>query len=284
MDYDQTHWAPVQRRQPLPTFYYHAHFVELLDFVAEHYAHALLEEHVDFVRGFRALTRDAQCLYVRLVNRKGRLFARDRLRYPELGDLAPLLQSLRKDDWVGTPDSRHFEETLRFLTRSEIYAVVTPRFPGVSRSFKKTDLIEFVLANLAPAEFMAALDTDRILVQRRAEAVRYLLFLYFGRVRDGLSQFTMRDLGLVRTQNLSRNYEPRFSDREEALEHYYFAARLKNANRAEATELERLWSEAEEWPEANFPGSAALRDELAWKLGRKAEQRKDRGSHGSHTL
>ena len=275
VDYDQTHWLPVQRRQPLPTFYYHAHFVELLDFVAEHYAHALLDEHVAFISEFRALSREAQCLYVRLVNRKGRLFARSRLRYPELGDLRPLLQALRDNGWIGTPDALHFEETLTFLTRAEIYRIVLPRFPGVSRSLKKPALIEFALANLAPDTFMDAIDDDRILVQRRAAEVRYLLFLYFGRVRDGLSQFTMRDLGLVKTQNLANNYEPRFSDREEALEHYYFATRLERARRAAGEALRRLWDEAPQWPEANFPGSAGLRDELAAKLGRKAEQNDD---------
>ena len=94
MDYDQTHWAPAQRRQPLPTFYYHGHFVEMLDFVSEQYAHVLLEEHVAFISDFRTLSREAQCLYVRLANRKGRLFARNKLRYPELGNLEPLLQAL----------------------------------------------------------------------------------------------------------------------------------------------------------------------------------------------
>lgn len=275
VDFDQTHWVPVQRRRPLPTFYYHGHFVEMLDFVAEHYAHTLLGEHAAFVRDFRSLSREAQCLYVRLVNRKGRLFSRARLRYPELGKLSPLLDSLQDAGWVGAPGAAHFEETLSFLTRSEIYRIVTPRFPGISRSFKKADLVEFVLANFAPGEFMAAVDNGAILVQRRAEAVRYLLFLYFGRVRESLSQFTMRDLGLVRTQNPRNSYEPRFSDREEALEHYYFATRLRMAARPAAAELERLWNEAPDWPEANFPGSAGLRDELAWKLGRKAEQRKD---------
>ena len=45
-------------------------------------------------------------------------------------------------------------------------------------------------------------------------------------IQDGLSQFTMRDLGLVRTQSFHDTYEPRFNDREEALEHYYYASRL----------------------------------------------------------
>ena len=113
----------------------------MLDFVAANYAHVLLEEHVAFIGDFRSLSREAQCLYVRLANRKGRLFARNKLRYPELGDLGPLLQALHAAGWVAAPDAQHFDEVLSFLTRSEIYAVMTPRYPGISRSFKKVELI-----------------------------------------------------------------------------------------------------------------------------------------------
>jgi len=262
----------VQRRQPLPTFYYHGHFVEMLDFVAEHYAHVLLEEHGAFINEFRSLPREAQCLYVRLANRKGRLFARNKLRYPELGNLGPLLRGLQEAGWVGAPDAGHLDEVLQFLTRTELYEVIVPQFPGISRSLKKAELVRFVHENVVPGDFVAALDTDRILVQRRADAVRYLLFLYFGRVRDSLSRFTMRDLGLVRTQNLKDAYEPRFGEREEALEHYYFAVRLKAVQKTDAAELARLAEEAEMWPEPNFPGSARLRDELAFRIGREAEK------------
>ena len=62
MTYDQTHWIPEQRRQLLPTFYYHAHFTEMLDFVASHYAHTLLDEHIRFIDEFGQLSREAQCL------------------------------------------------------------------------------------------------------------------------------------------------------------------------------------------------------------------------------
>ncbi len=270
MTYDQTHWIPEQRRQPLPTFYYHSHFTEMLDFVASHYAHTLLEEHIRFIDDFRKLSREAQCLYVRLINRKGRVFGRNRLRYPELGDPSPLLDELRQAEWVAGPAGDDFDVVLTFLTRAEIYAVALPLVPGMSRSLKKAQLVGFVRDNIEPQRFMAALDTDRILVQLRADAVRYLLFLYFGRIRDSLSQFTMRDLGLVRTQNLQDSYEPRFSDRVEALEHYYFASRLHSASDADLRAgLER---EAGDWPEPNFPGSARLRDELAFTLGRAAER------------
>ena len=103
----------------------------MLDFVTVHYAHVLRQEHVVFLEEFGALPREAQCLYVRLVNRKGRIFARNRIRYPELGELEPLLAILHERAWVELPDARHFDDTLRFLTRSDIYAVLLPRFAGL---------------------------------------------------------------------------------------------------------------------------------------------------------
>ena len=212
--------------RPLPTFYYHEHFIEMLDFVMRHYAHALREEHVRFAEDFRALSRDAQRLYVRLVNRKGRVFARNRIRYPELGRSEPLVAELQRGSWVGAPDASHIDDVLGFLTRAEVYDVVLVRIAGVARSMKKAELVVFAREHVDPVEFMTALDTDRILVQRRVDAVRYFLFLYFGRIRDSLTQFTMRDLGLVRTQDFNETYEPRFSDREEAREHYYYASKL----------------------------------------------------------
>jgi DNA polymerase-3 subunit epsilon len=262
---DQTHWIPAQRRGPLPTFYYHEHFTELLDFVAEHYAHTFLAQHAAFVDDFRTLPQNAQCLYVRLVNRKGRVFARNRLRYPELGQPSPLLDALAAGGWVNQPGAEHFDEMLHFLKRDEILRVLLPRFTGLARSMKKAQLMEFARNNMPGSEFIEALDTNRILVQGRAEEVSYLLFLYFGRIHNSLSQFTMRDLGLVRTQSLGDTYEPRFGDRAEALENYFFASRL---HRLPQFPVEP----ASDWPAPNFSSSARLRDELAYAAGRQQEQ------------
>ena len=247
----------------------------MLEFVSKHYAHVLLEQHVALIDEFRELPRDAQCLYVRLVNRKGRVFGINRLRYPELGELAPLLAHLRGRDWIGKPAAQHFFDMLNFLTRDEIYRVLLPRWAGLGRGLKKAELLRFVHENMAPADFIDALETDRILVQLRHDAVRYLMFLYFGRVHDSLSQFTMRDLGIVRTQSFHETYEPRFSVREEALEHYFFATRLKDLQNVSAERRQALFAETTNWPDTNFPGSAKLRDELAYKLGRVAEKVQD---------
>jgi DNA polymerase-3 subunit epsilon len=84
----------------------------------------------------------------------------------------------------------------------------------------------------------------------------------------------MRDLGLVRTRKFGDNYEPRFSDRAEALENYFFASRLEVVREAQgvAVPCEPL----AEWPAANFSSSASLRDELALVRGRKLEETGDR--------
>ena len=276
MEFDQTHWAPQRRRGPLPTFYYHEHFVEMLEFVRAHYAHVLEDRHVEMIRDFFALTREAQCLYVRLVNRKGRLFARGRLRYPELGDIKPLISELRNGEWIQRPGPEHFDDILKFLTRAEIYDVLLRKFAGIGRSMKKAELIQFAREHCEPDDFLSASGTSRLLVQGRMDEVRYVLFLYFGRIQDGLSQFTMRDLGLVRTQTFTENYEPRFGERREAFEHFFYATQLHELKSVAAEHLTSMVRQVHYWPDPEFAGSASIRDKLAFRLGRKLEQAGDK--------
>lgn len=263
-------------KRALPTFYYHAHFIEMLDFVAEHYGHALLPEHVDFLVRFRESPKPAQCLYVRLVNRKGRVFSEDKLPYPELGDIGTALAALRAADLVGEPSAADFDDVLRFLTRTQIHAIVSELIVGVSKSIKKAELITFARQNCTPGAFVDRARTGRLFVQRRVAEIEYLLFLYFGRVQQGLSQFTMRDLGLVRTHSFRETYEPRYAEPEEALEHFYFATRLDRLARNGGTDAELLMDETDEWPLPSYPGSALLRDRFAYDLGRLAEKRGER--------
>mgnify|MGYP000101974874 CR=1 FL=1 len=89
----------VPRQRELPTFYYHQHFLELLEFVSTHYEHVLSREDSELVTDFGRLDTTAQRLYVRLVNRKGRVFDAGKLAYPELGSLRPLLATLRARGW-----------------------------------------------------------------------------------------------------------------------------------------------------------------------------------------
>jgi DNA polymerase-3 subunit epsilon len=267
--------APGRRQRELPTFYYHSHFVEMMAFVEASYGHVLLAEHIAFLRDFERLPGDAQCLYVRLVNRKGNVFASNRLKYPELGDTQALVAILRDHGWLEQPSDAHFDELLRFLTRTELYEALSTRFVGMRSSMKKAEYVDFARANCTPADFVNHADLSRLVVQSRTQAVDFLMFLYFGRLQEGLARFTMRDLGIVRTHNFRESFEPRFADREEALEHYYFEKRLARLRSTSASATEDLMDEACEWPEPVSPGAAALRDKLAYRLGRAAEKAGD---------
>jgi hypothetical protein len=75
------------KRPELPVYYYHDHFVEMLAFVRATYGSILTDEHDAFVRRFQHLSKDAQCLLIRMVNRRGTIFNRSLFRYAEISDL-----------------------------------------------------------------------------------------------------------------------------------------------------------------------------------------------------
>ena len=60
----------------LPVYYYHDHFRELLSFVRQTYDTLLTAEHYAFIAQFEELSKDSQCLFIRMVNRRGRIFRR----------------------------------------------------------------------------------------------------------------------------------------------------------------------------------------------------------------
>ena len=271
-DFDQTHWAPARRRGQLPTHYYHAHFEELLGFVEERYRHILSPDQRDLIGSFRALDINARRLYVRLVNRKGRVFSAARLRYPELGDAEPLLKTLQAAGWVEPAGIDHYFELLRFLTKRELNRVLAQRLTGIGRSMKKAELVYLAERHCGAAEFLETLGAHRILVQRHADDIGFMLFLFFGRVQDGLSQFTLRDLGLVRVQDTGDDYEPRFAERSEALETWFFARQRHRLRGSDDATIERLARAARDWPAPVHPAGAAARDELAHALGRALEK------------
>ena len=153
----------------------------------------------------------------------------------------------------------------------EILDALTPMFVGISRSLKKDELVGFALEHCDPQVFLERIDVGRLLVQRRDAFVRFLLFLYFGEARDGLSRFTLRDMGLVRPHSFSDNFEARFHDREEARTAFFYAAELSAWRRASGSRREAIEAGIGNWPEPEGEGAVANRDLLALEIGRSLE-------------
>src|ERR1700712_1544238 len=75
------------KRPDLPVYYYHDHFIEMLAFVGATYGSILTDEHEAFVTRFQQLSKDSQCVLIRMVNRRGTIFNRSHLKYAEISDL-----------------------------------------------------------------------------------------------------------------------------------------------------------------------------------------------------
>ena len=261
------------RRLPqLPDFYYHAHFSELIDFVATHYAHALRAADREFIAAFAGLSHAAQCLYVRLVNRKGRVFGVGKLRYRELGDPGPLIAELDAAGFVARPQARDFDALLAALTRADLLAALAPMVRGLRSGQRKADLVALARERVGAAALIEALDTRRWIAQRRVDTVEYLVYLFFGRIQQGTLRFTMRDLGIVRAADTDADYEPRFADRDDALESYFFASRRARLRESGRAALDALAAEVGRWPEPVTGNAARQANALAEQLGRALEQ------------
>ncbi|MEM8982936.1 MAG: exonuclease domain-containing protein [Pseudomonadota bacterium] len=262
--FDQTQ-EPRRRRasQPLPERYYLQHFEEMLRFVARHYEPVLDAAARRFLADFPQLSLDERCLYTRLASRKGRVFRRSRLVYPEIGDLPRALTALIDKRWLCAAQPEHRDDVLTLATRDELLRYLRQVLPGVARGLRKADYVDLVRAHCDPAEFVAGV-ASTLFTQCYVQTVKYLTFLYFGAYRSGLSAFTMRDLGILRTRADEADYEPRFADLDEARSCFFYAQALAESSPPQTT-----------WPAAVGTAAMRLRDKLAKRCGREAERAHD---------
>ena len=101
----------------LPTCYYLDHFKEMLSFVESTYAGVLDNEHHTFIHQFRHLSADQQCLFVRMINRRGNVFGISHLRYPEIGDVLAAIEGLKGKGFLSQLSRGHYVEWLSTLKK-----------------------------------------------------------------------------------------------------------------------------------------------------------------------
>ncbi|MBX3019514.1 MAG: VRR-NUC domain-containing protein [Bdellovibrionaceae bacterium] len=253
----------------LPPKYYLDHFRDLLGFLRRNAWELCEERERGFIEDFEELSEDAQCLVVRMLNRKGRLFRADDLRYAEITDAARAWPELERTGFVqgyregAVPNA----ELAAFLGKSELQSWLRAAGVEFKKSAGKAELVARASALGAPAVNGPATD---VLVQGRGAEIEYLLFLYFGKIQRSLSLYTLRDLGIRRVREARAEYRPRFQDREDARAHYFFAAKVDLWNRGEADPAFQVQTLAE-WPVPRSEAARELRESLLVALGQYAE-------------
>lgn len=275
-------------RKELDTGYYLQHFNELLQFITLHYQQVLTADSAAFIKDFNKLSEPGQQLLVRMLNRKGTVFADTELSYSEIGAIAPVLAELTAAGFIAPlsqqdlPDFwlRLSKDTLWQLLQLAQAELAAPL--SVKKSQTKPQLLGAALK--LPLNWLALIAQlpPHYIALRRQDALNYLYFLYFGRIEANLSLFTLRDLGIRQTGQFKQQFKARFSQPAQALLAYQLAKakpaiielskQLKKQPENAGTLLTQWLTTVTGWPLPEDNALLLKRSERCYSLGKLAEQ------------
>ncbi|MBR0822702.1 exonuclease domain-containing protein [Bradyrhizobium liaoningense] len=201
----------------LPVYYYLDHFVEMLDFVERTYDEILTDEHRSFAARFRGLSKDAQCLLIRMVNRRGAIFNRALFKYPEITDLDTAARDLIACGHARGLRAEDYSAFVLCLPKTALLDAA--RAAGFGRdirtSWSKPALADFFVTSI-PFDLAARhCGAGGFIARDNTRSIEFLLYLYFGKTAGDLKNFALRDLRVLRT-NTETSFSARFADADEA--------------------------------------------------------------------
>ncbi len=181
----------------LDPFYYLHNFELAMQWLAQSYADLLNEEEHGFLTAFAALPQPSRALLVRLIMRKGNLFRRSRLNYPEIGDAQAALDPLTHLTWIDSSPLISLDNLFRLFNRGEL----ANKFVTLRAAVTKRHALEILqteaetprpLREWLPGQAELILDVriDKLCTRLRA--------LYFGNFRQQWSEFVLVDLGIFK--------------------------------------------------------------------------------------
>jgi DNA polymerase-3 subunit epsilon len=277
----------------LPADYYLQHFNELLRHLQMHYQPVLSDEFCQLAQAFWQLPPIAQRLWVRLLNRKGPVFALADIQYPEVPDQAVALAALQQAGLIAAleteDDCWHW---LQRATKPELQQLLqclhTERNPTAiaMSSLKKTANRAQLVAQIAalmPLEAGRLQAITPTVVLRQQQTLQYGYFLFFGRIEHNLSAFTLRDLGLQQNSNFKSSYRARYTEPALAQQAFFYAnlhhefrqlqQRWPKLSELEQQQTLNSWQvQLADWPVPLDERNQLVLEQLCEKLGRLAEK------------
>lgn len=258
----------------LPQFYYLTHFNRFIKDVHAVHFDLLGKADLGFIAKFNDLPRGAQATYVRMANRRGYVFDRDKFSYDEITDQTAQWHTLMSCDLAEPIGPDLFRDWLCSLAKPDLSALMADNVCQTlfKKSWKKDVLVDLAQTHIDPAD---ALIPERFVGQGRRDALQYLLFLYFGRIEDNLQVLTHRDLGLVKPAGDTQR-GARFDTPQEAKTAFFYAKALHDFRHGTDHDAVRLCEDFHAWPTPTCDLSTRHRDKLLQKLGGWSER------HGDH--
>lgn len=261
----------------LPAYYYRDHFVEMLQFVEKTYREMLAEEHRAFVVRFHELSQDAQCLLIRMINRRGAVFNRTQFKYAEISNIQAAADALIDYGHARPLVARDYAAFLACLTKSALLdgARAAGFGSGVRTSWSKPVLMDFFLARIP---FDAAIEHcggESFVALANIRPIEFLLYLYFGKTAEDLKNFALRDLGVLRT-NSETAFSARFSNADEAHACFHYSQVLDRIEVRSADVYQRAAADILEGPPRTTEYVADLAGGAACLVGQFFEKQGDR--------
>lgn len=197
----------------LPPKYYLDYFRFLIEFVSDKSGHLLGEPGENFIRDFNNLDEDAQCLMMRMANRKGEFFRLSKLSYEEIGNIGQATETLVEAGFVSL-DPPQDHRLFHLFTKGELSNL----FPERNIKIKKKEevLLEFA-EDSRHEEYLKLQSLDTIITFLRQEEIEFVKLLFFGHSHGMMTEFVIRDIGNIKLENLDgHNFTPWFDSHEEA--------------------------------------------------------------------
>ncbi|USD39339.1 VRR-NUC domain-containing protein [Ferrimonas sp. SCSIO 43195] len=170
----------------LPQDYYLGNFTRMVNHVRGRYQALLSDDELGWIRDFDALPHPARCLCVRLLSRKGPVFRTDKLRYPEIDDLAGAISLLRDAGMIHSFQPHDWSQLAPWVTKAELLH----HAPCGQEKLRKPQLVVLLDQQALPVPPMP------LIALSQPELLETLLLLYFGNAHQDLAQFVVSDLGI----------------------------------------------------------------------------------------
>jgi len=255
----------------LPTFYYHTHFVEFLDFVRGPSAHLLNESHHGFLQEFDALSKLEQCTLIRLINRKYKVIKRASLVFSEIPNIDENVACLIEKNLATWLEIPHINDFLSVLTKAELICLhsecATIDTPAIKKSAPKAH-IQAQCLHLAPQKIVTSSIASEYIVRNIDHHLAYFLYLYFGHNHGKLAQFSMRDLGIMRTRDQQAQMQSRFVDYNTAFSCFNLHSCLHQIKRSTFENEEEIDAIIQSLPTAHGNQAQTYLDKIIYFLAK----------------
>ncbi len=256
--------------------YYLVDFMTVIDGVCARYADLLNAEERQHLAKLAALTPAARMLYARLVNRRGPYFRVAGLDYQEIGNVEAAVQELADAALLQRCADQHAREfLLACFTYPELKAALREHKPV--RTCRRPELLAWIAEWEGYGAWVAALLTRHsVICLPPSDPFAFLRFLFFGELRQNLSDFVTRALGHIVTETVeAAALRPLFSTREEMDDAYRMAAlyqEFRNIRESQSATVILEWWKGEKIHREDLNAGQDWFDRLVNRLGQLLER------------